>query len=314
MLQVEHLYKSFGNYASSFQLKDISFKLPAGYVLGLIGENGSGKSTLIRTIMNIYHKDQGNVLVDGMMLDEDEAGMKSRVAVVLDQAMYEETMSCLDNAKICSMINPHFQMSIFMEECELWKLNPKKRLKNMSKGTQMKFQIAMAIATNPKLLIMDEPSANLDEQSRTIFKKRILDFVNDGTRSVLISSHLTRDLEGGADYILYLHQGKVYMNADKESLLDSYQVISGDRSEIMKMKSETTELVIGVDEQEYSASALIKKNSRYVPDISMKVKRPTLEDLMYYTSKREGRYRRHSLADRVSVDTVGDIGGEKHDV
>lgn len=307
MLQVEHLNKSFAR----FRLEDISFTLPKGYIMGLIGENGSGKSTLIRCIMNIYKKDQGKVhfisdkstdsgdttgltgltgptgltgLTDSIDLDEDEAEFKKRIAVVLDQAMYEADMSCMDNARIVAVLNQNFQMEQFLKECKDWNLNPKKKLSSLSKGTQMKFQIAMAMAQNPELLIMDEPSANLDEMSRKIFRERMIEFINDGTRSILISSHLTKDLDNMADYILYLHKGKVLMNEDKEHLLDDYLLVSGEHYKIRLIPDK---LIIGMEKQELSTTALIRKSNSYVPDLSLTVSRPRLEDLMYYVNHKE---------------------------
>lgn len=303
MLRVEHLCKLF----QGFRLDDVSFELPSGYIMGIIGENGSGKSTLIRCILNIYEKDKGTVVFDkddvrdsvtalelnagkDKQIDSclDEVWLKSNIAVVSEQSMYEEDMSCMDNAWIVSHINESFNMDMFLQECEYWGINPRKRVRSMSKGMQMKFQMAMAFAHNPKLLIMDEPSANLDEESRKRFRQKMLDFVNGGTRSVLISSHLMGDLENIADYILYLHKGKVIINEDRESLLDKFLLVSGER---YKIKLLPEKYIIGMEQQSLTTKALIKKSNIYKPDIALVAERPKLEDLMYYVN----------LADKHSV-------------
>lgn len=303
MLRVEHLCKLF----QGFRLDDVSFELPSGYIMGIIGENGSGKSTLIRCILNIYEKDKGVVVFDkddvrdsvtalelnagkDKQIDSclNEVWLKSNIAVVSEQSMYEEDMSCMDNAWIVSHINESFNMDMFLQECEYWGINPRKRVRSMSKGMQMKFQMAMAFAHNPKLLIMDEPSANLDEESRKRFRKKMLDFVNDGTRSVLISSHLMGDLENIADYILYLHKGKVIINEDRESLLDKFLLVSGEK---YKIKLLPEKYIVGMEQQSLTTKALIRKSNIYKPDIALVAERPKLEDLMYYVN----------LADKHSV-------------
>ncbi|MDO5402905.1 MAG: ABC transporter ATP-binding protein [Eubacteriales bacterium] len=287
MLQVEHLCKGFGR----FRLEDISFKLPAGYIMGIIGENGSGKSTLLRCLLNIYKKDSGKVMIckennccvgfgeNEYDLDKDEAGFKSEIAVVFEHSMYEEAMSGMDNARIVESVNAAFEMELFLKECEYWNINPKKKLKTLSKGMNMKFQMAMAIAASPKLLILDEPSANLDGESRKMFKKRLMDFVNDGTRSVLVSSHLTTDMEEIADYILYIHKGRVLMNDDKESLLDRYLIVSGEDYKIQLLPKK---IIVGLEKNRLSTTALIEKSNIYKPDTALEVRRPRLEELMYY--------------------------------
>lgn len=294
MLRVEHLSKLF----HGFRLEDVSFELPDGYIMGIIGENGSGKSTLLRCILDIYEEDNGVVVFDkgdvrdratGLELNAvkenridsccDEVWLKSNIAVVLEQSMYEENMSCMDNARIAASINKKFDTDKFLQECEYWGIKPKNKVKSMSKGMQMKFQIAMAFAHNPKLLIMDEPTANLDEETRKRFRQRMLDFVNDGTRSVLISSHIMGELESISDYILYLHEGKVIFNEDRESLLDRFLLVSGER---YKIKLLPEKYIIGMEEQSLTTRALIRKSNIYKPDISLVVQRPKLEDLMYY--------------------------------
>ena len=282
ILKVEHLYKSFGR----FQLEDISFSLPKGYILGVIGENGAGKSTLIRCMMNIYRKEKGQVTGAGFSLDENEAEMKRHIAVVLDQPMYEENMTCIGNAKLLKCIDDRFSMEQFLQEMQQWDVPVKKRMCELSKGMQMKFQISMAMAQNPDLLIMDEPAANLDEASRTKFKERMLEFVNDGTKSILISSHQTKLLEQVADYIMYLHRGKVLLYNDKERVLEEYMLVSGEK---YKIKLIPGKYLIGMEEENLSTKALIQKSRQYVPDVALTTCRPTLADIMYYFNQREIR-------------------------
>ncbi len=275
MLEVKELNKTLSN----FKLDEVNFTIPAGYICGLIGKNGSGKSTLIKSILNIYRKDYGKVIINGYDLDENEALAKSEVGIVLDASMYAENLSAKKNAEIFGRFYEGFNMEYFNECLKHYKIDSKRKLCMMSKGMQVKFQIAMAMSHFPKLLIMDEPSANLDEDSRKEFNKMLLDFVNDGTRSVLLSTHLTTQLDEIADYILCIDKGKVKFFNDKESLLDEYQIIRGENYKINLIPSK---LVIAKEKSELFTTAFIKKSNIYALDTELKIERPKIDDIMYY--------------------------------
>lgn len=277
MLKVEELSKRIGN----FHLDSVSFHLPKGYIMGLIGENGAGKTTLIRCLLDIYHKDTGKVWINGTDLDEDEAGVKSALGVVLEASMYDENMSAMDNARIYGRLFQDYDEETFLRYMKQFKVDVNKNLKKLSKGMEIKFQIALALSHNAKLLIMDEPAGNLDESSRTELSHILQDYISDGERSVLMSTHITSQLDEIADYVTYVHKGQILFCHDKESLAEEYILVSGEDYKIRRIPGE---LVLGMKKGKYSTEALVKKTRRYQPDREVTVSTPTIEQIMFYIS------------------------------
>ena len=161
MLLVEELSKRIG----SFQLDNINLHLPKGYIMGLIGENGAGKTTFIRCLLETYRRDYGRVWIDGINLEEDEAGAKAALGVVLEASLYEENMSGIENARVYGKLFPKFDEELFLDYMKRFGVDSNKKLKKLSKGMEIKFQIAFALSHDAKLLIMDEPAGNLDEST-----------------------------------------------------------------------------------------------------------------------------------------------------
>lgn len=277
MLEVKELSKQIG----SFRLDNISLHLPKGYIMGLIGENGAGKTTLIRCLLDIYHKDYGKVWINGISLDEDEAAAKSQLGVVLESSMYDENMSALDNARIYGGLFPDYDEATFLKYMNRFNVDTGKKLKKLSRGMEIKFQIALALSHNAKLIIMDEPAGNLDESSRLELSHIVQDFISDGERSVLLSTHITAQLEDIADYITYMHNGRILFVHDKESLAEEYILVSG---EDYKIRLIPKELVIGIRKGKYATEALVKKTRRYQPNWEVTVSTPTIEQIMFYIS------------------------------
>lgn len=278
MLHIEELSKRIGK----FQLDNISLHLPKGYIMGLIGENGAGKTTLIRCLMDIYRRDYGHIKVDGVSLEEEEARFKSMVGIVMESSMYEANMTGLQNARIYGELFQGFEEVKFLEYMKRFKVDENKKLRELSKGMEIKFQIAFALSHDAKLLILDEPAGNLDESSRKDLSHILQEFISDGEHSVLFSTHITAQLETIADYVAYLHDGKLLFCHDKESLGEAYMLVSG---EDYKIRLIPKELVIGTKKGKYSTTALVKKTRRYQPDKEVNVSVPTIEDVMYYLAQ-----------------------------
>lgn len=278
MLQVKELCKGIGN----FRLDNINLHLPKGYIMGLIGQNGAGKTTLIRCLLDIYHKDSGTVRIDGISIDEEEAKAKEVLGVVLESSMYDSNMTALTNARIYGGLFPNYDEEKFLDYMKRFKVDPNKKLKKLSKGMEIKFQIALALSHDAKLLIMDEPAGNLDESTRSELSDILQDFISDGERSVLLSTHITSQLDAIADYIAYMQNGQMLFVHDRESLAEEYMLVSG---EDYKIRLIPQELVVGVKKGKYSTQALVKKTRRYVPDKEVTVSAPNIEEIMYYISK-----------------------------
>lgn len=220
-LELKNVGKSYGD----FKIKDISFAQPKGSIMGLIGANGAGKTTTIRLILNLISRENGGIEILGMDNRESEKEIKKRIGVVFDENHFHDTLRPLDIAKILKNIFATWDDRLFTKYLEQFSLPPKKVLKEFSRGMKMKFSIAAALSHRPDYLIMDEATSGLDPVVRNEILDVFLDFIQDEERSVLLSSHITTDLEKICDYITYLNDGEVVFSKSKDEILENYFVV-----------------------------------------------------------------------------------------
>lgn len=203
ILQVENLTKQYAD----FKLDHVSFSVPKGTIMGLIGENGAGKSTTINAILDLIHKDDGTVTFWGQELSSTKQ-IKEDVGVVFDGINFYETLTPAKVGKIAGAAYKQWDGHLFQDYLKRFQLPADKEIKSLSKGMKMKLCIAVALSHNPKLLILDEATSGLDPVMRDDILDVFLEFVQDENHSILMSSHITTDLEKVADYITFIHQGK----------------------------------------------------------------------------------------------------------
>lgn len=277
LLKISHLDKQIG----TLHLQDISFTLEPGYIFGLIGRNGSGKTSLIRTILNLYHKDSGAIVVNGCPMDSMEHEVKDQIGFVLDEFIFEEKLSISANGRYFGSTYSKYDHSLFLQFCERFNLDPKQKTGRLSKGQKTRFQLAFALSHQAKLFIMDEPAAGLDPLFRRELTGYMQELVEDGTRSVLFSTHLTADLDQIGDYIALLDEGRFCFCMDKESLRERFVLLEGTEQQIRSLHS--PKILAAVHEQ-YGSTALAE-----FPDPSMTeglaVSCPTLAELLFYLRK-----------------------------
>lgn len=205
-----------------FMLDHVSFTVPEGCIVGLIGENGAGKSTIINASMGLIAKDEGRIVVLG---DEDLANAtKEEIGVVFDGSNFPEMLTPRTIGRIMANIYQHWDAALFEQLLQQFGL-PQKKLKQFSKGMKMKFAITVALSHHPKLLVLDEATSGLDPVVRDDILDMLLDFVQEEDHSVLVSSHITSDLEKIADYIVFLHEGRVAFMEPKDELLEQYGIL-----------------------------------------------------------------------------------------
>ena len=205
-----------------FKLDHVSFTVPEGTIVGLIGENGAGKSTIINASLGLIAKDEGRIVVLG-----DEAlanATKEQIGVVFDGSNFPEMLTPRAIGHIMANIYQHWDDALFEQLLAQFGL-PQKKLKQFSKGMKMKFAIAVALSHHPKLLVLDEATSGLDPVVRDDILDMLLDFVQEEDHSVLVSSHITSDLEKIADYIVFLHEGRVAFMEPKDELLEQYGIL-----------------------------------------------------------------------------------------
>lgn len=279
LLEISHLDKQIG----SLHLQDISFTLEPGYIFGLIGRNGSGKTSLIRTILNLYRKDSGAVSVNGCSVDTMEHDAKEQIGFVLDEFIFEEKLSVSANGRYFGSTYSKYDHRLFLQFCERFGLDPKQKTGRLSKGQKTRFQLAFALSHQAKLFIMDEPAAGLDPLFRRELTGYMQELVEDGTRSVLFSTHLTADLDQIGDYIALIDEGKICFCMDKESLRERFALLEGTKEQIRSLALHSPKVLAAVHEQ-YGSTALAE-----YPDPSMTeglaVSRPTLAELLFYLRK-----------------------------
>lgn len=281
VLEVTHLTKQYAD----FQLKDISFSLPRGFIMGLIGPNGAGKTTIIKLIMNLVRKDGGTVKVFGQDHIAYEVAVKARIGFVYDNPNYYDHLNLKQLKGIIAPFYPRWDEGLFNRLVAQFDLPLKKVLKTFSRGMVMKAALAMALSHDADLIIMDEPTSGLDPIFRRELLDLLADLMQDEHKSVLFSTHITSDLERIADYITYVHRGELVFSRSRDEILDTYGIVKGDK-ELLNGEGQTAALQ-GIRVNAYGFEALtdsIQVARRQFPE-GVVIEKASLEDIMFFTGK-----------------------------
>lgn len=210
------------NY-KDFTLDHISFNVPQGTIVGLIGENGAGKSTTIYAVLGLISKDEGSITILG---DNDpESVSKDDIGAVFDGNNYPDILTPGQLGKVFRNIYHSWEENTYMELLDKFQLPLNKKIKQFSKGMKMKFAISVALSHHSKLLVLDEATSGLDPVMRDEILELLLDYIQDEDHSILVSSHITSDLEKIADYIVFIHEGKIVFFKQKDELLEKYGIV-----------------------------------------------------------------------------------------
>lgn len=280
MKEIVELKKVSKKYPT-FELGEINLTLENGKIIGLIGENGAGKTTLIKGILNII-KTEGTIKLFGQ--NENEKN-KEEIGIVLDDAFFPEILKPKEVENIMKKIYKNWDSEQFQNYIKRFNLDYKKPIKNMSKGMKKKLEIACALSHKPKLLILDEPTSGLDPIIRNEVLDIFQEYMEDETHTILISSHITTDLERIADQIILIDKGKIKINEDKDEIIDNYGILKCDEKEYKEIEQED---IINYKKTKYSYEILIKNREK----LSKKYKnyiidKITLDELMLLTIKGE---------------------------
>lgn len=231
MIEVENLCKNY----SSFQLRNVSFSVPGGSIVGFVGENGAGKTTTIKLILNEIKRDGGTVKIFGLDNIRDECKIKEQIGVVFDESYFYGEFKAGDIALILKKVFKSWDDALFGEYLRQFKLPRNKLIKEYSKGMKMKLSIASALAHRPRLLILDEATGGLDPIVRSEILDIFLGFIQDENHSVLFSSHITGDLEKIADYVTFIHEGEIVFNRPKDDLIDQFGILKCGQQDFQKV-------------------------------------------------------------------------------
>lgn len=283
ILEIKSLTKEYKN----FTLKDVSFKLPYGYIMGLIGPNGAGKTTIIKLIMNLIRKKSGNIRVFGMDNMENEIDIKSRIGFVYDIPPFYEHLSLGHNKAVVAQFYREWDENLFLDYINDFGLDLKAKFKTLSRGMKMKFQLAMALSHNADLIILDEPTSGLDP----VFRRELLDLfsgiIQDEKKSILFSTHITSDLDRIADFVTFIKNGEIVFSDEKDSVLESWGVVKGGKE---LLKKEAASMFRGVKKHEFGFEALVSdvRKAKRIFSKNVTIEKPTLEDIMFFMTSNNG--------------------------
>ena len=208
-----------------FTLDSVSFGVPCGAVVGFIGENGAGKSTTLKTVLGLVKKDAGTISILGKQEQDIDFATRGKIGVVFDGNNYPEKLTPKQLSSFLNNVYVSWDEEKYFSMLNKLSLPVNRKIKTFSKGMKMKLAITAALSQKPELLIMDEPTSGLDPVMRDDILNMIVDFVQDEKHSVLLSSHITSDLEKIADYIVFIHNGKVVFSKSKQELICQYGIM-----------------------------------------------------------------------------------------
>ena len=285
ILEINGLCKAYDDFA----LKDVSFSLPKGFIMGFVGENGSGKTTTIRSILNMARFDSGKISVFGLDSVSDTIAIKERLGVVFDSLYLAEHLNIKQIEQQLKPFYKDWDSGEFFSRIKEFGLPDNKKVGDFSKGMKMKLMIAIALSHKAELIILDEPTSGLDPVARDELLDILTEYIENENRGVLFSTHITADVERIADYVTILHGGKVWYTGTKDELSEKYAVIKGAENDI---PSALKEKLIGFHAYRNGFDALIKTDDLAgIPD-TLEYEKASIDEILVYIAKEDKNERR----------------------
>ncbi len=280
-LEVINLTKNY----QDFNLKQINIKLPTGKIIGLIGENGSGKTTTIKAILNLMTYDKGSIKIfgkDSINLTKKE---REQIGIVLDDSFFSPILNVNDINKLMKDFYSNWNEKLYYDTIKKFKIPCNKPLKEFSSGMKMKIKVLCAIAHEPKLLILDEPTNGLDPIFRYEIIELFNNFVSNGENSILMTTHITSDLEHLADEIIFIDEGSIILDVPKDKIDNEYGIIELLEDDLTKIKKEDYLKCLKYKNECY---ILVNPKDEFHKKYSkLDVRKPTLEEMMLMLVKGE---------------------------
>jgi len=278
ILEINNLSKNYDMFA----LKDVSFSLPTGLIMGFVGPNGAGKTTTIKSMLNMISYDSGSIKLLGLDSRENSLQINEQVGVVMDLPFYSEDWTVSDVENAVSSFYVNWDSGKYAELLGKFGIDKKKKVKELSRGMKVKLMLSVALSHDAKLLILDEPTSGLDPVARDELCDIFSDFVADENRSILFSTHITTDLEKIADCITFILGGRIIFTGLKDDLIEKYMLCKGGLSEISE---EQKELIIGYREYSTGFEGLIESENQQTLPKKLLFEQPTLEEIVVFMSK-----------------------------
>lgn len=281
MLKLENVRKQYPGF-----LLDCSLEVPEGYITGLIGQNGAGKTTTFKAILDLISVDSGKITVMGK--DHQELNQKDRekIGVVLAGSSFYDGLNVRQIASVMEQMYPQFSGGEFLKLCGRFGLPGDKKLREFSTGMSAKLKLLTAISHNPRLLILDEPTAGLDVVARGEILDMLRTYMEDGTRSILISSHISSDLEGLCDDLYMIHGGKVILHEETDVLLNNYALLKVSEQQHRRLERK---YLLRVKKESYGYNCLTRHGQFFLENYpDMVVETGSMDNVIMMLVKGEG--------------------------
>jgi ABC-2 type transport system ATP-binding protein len=280
-LDIRNLNKAYPN----FQLKNVSFQLEQGYIMGFIGANGAGKTTTIKSILNMLHIDSGEVFILGKNIAEHEIELKQEIGYAFGDIDFYTRSKIKTLTDVIKKFYKNWNDETYYNYLRRFKLDENKKIAELSTGMRVKYNLALALSHGAKLLILDEPTSGLDPVARDQLLEIFQELVVDGEVSILFSTHITSDLEKCADYITFIANGQIIKSAEKEEFIESYRLLNGKESQLEQVKDQ----LISYKKNSFGFTGLIHSKD-FDPSSEINAALPSLEEIMIYFAKKEDMY------------------------
>lgn len=281
LLEVRNLSK----YYKTFRLENINFTLPKGYIMGYVGQNGAGKSTTLNMITDICKPSSGEIYVDGKTCAEDEIRYKEAIGYIGDEFYFPDNFRVKDVRSMLGNFYKSFQAEKFDELTGRWKLDKKLEVKDFSRGMKVKLMFASVLTRDTKLLVLDEATNGLDPVVRAEILKTLQEYISDGERSVIFSTHILSDLEQIADYIYFIHEGKTVLYDAKDEMMENHLLVKGERRAV---SPELRRELIGIMDNAYGFEAILPSDKADLLSNDFCFEKPSIDQIViHYIKERE---------------------------
>jgi len=279
LLEVRGLEKRY----PTFTLDRVSFSLEPGYIMGFIGRNGAGKTTTMKAMLNLIHRDGGQVFIDGRSFFDHERECKGQIGFVMGEFDCYKNATLKRITEVTRRFYPGWDQGVYEGYLRRFALEEEKKVKALSAGMRVKYALALALSHNARLLVLDEPTSGLDPVSRDDLLDVFRTIIEDGTRSILFSTHIISDLEKCADYITYIKGGRILSSTDVLSFRESYRLVSGSREHLEMRRPK----LIGCKEHAFGFTGLIRAQDE-AAFAACRIAPADLESIMIYTEQEDG--------------------------
>ncbi|CDA28426.1 MULTISPECIES: ABC transporter ATP-binding protein [Eubacterium] len=262
MIEISNIKKNYQN----FRL-ECSLNIAPGRITGIIGANGAGKSTLFKAILGLINLDEGQIKIFGKDSRKLDVHDKEKLGVVLAESGFSEYLKVKALVPILKNMYPDFDKDMFLNKCNNFNIPLNKMIKDLSTGTKAKLKVIVAISHNAEILILDEPTAGLDVITRNEVLDIIRTYMEEEMRTVIISSHISSDLENLCDDIYMINDGKIILHEDMYKLLDLYGVIKANEEQYENLKSDTNykNIILCCEKEKYGYKC-ITNDRKYIVD------------------------------------------------